>query len=330
MLVSEIYLPIISDYGTFADVKWLVLILVLAPVLLARGQQTNVVSAVPGTNGAAVLDAVEVQYRSLVAADALALAEVEQWVQGGGGAALRKRIDERFAGVARAYEGFLKQHPDHARARVAFGNFLNESGDEVAATGQWEKALVSDPKDAEIWNNLANVFGHRGPAKKAFEYYAKAVELAPNEATYYQNFATTMFLFRKDAREFYHITEAEVFDRALHLYRQAIALEPDNYELAMDVAQCYYSVKPPRLAEAVTAWNYALQIAPNNLQRENAHIHLARFKMREGLFQEARQHLGVITNAFNETVRVRVLRDLEAREKKAGQTGKGALPVPFN
>ncbi len=331
IVASEIILPNIPVRGMFAGVKWLVFILMLGPAVLAQGQPTNAGGAARGANGAGVLDAVEVEYRRLVAADALALAEVEQWVtQGNGGAALRHRIDERFAGVARAYADFLQQHPEHARARVAYGNFLNESGDEVAAKGQWEKALASNPQDAEAWNNLANVFGHRGPPKKAFEYYAKAIELAPKEATYLQNFATTVFLFRKDAREFFQITEEEVFDRALQLYRRAIALEPDNHELALDVAQCYYSIKPPRPAEAVAAWNYALQIAPDNLQRENAHIHLARFKMREGLFQEARQHLGVITNAFNEAVRVRVLRDLEAREKKAGQTGKGALPVPFN
>ena len=56
----------------------------------------------------------------------------------------------------------------------------------------------------------------------------------------------------------------------------------------------------------------------------------ARFKMREGLFDEARRHLGSVTNEFNVAVRDRVLRDLEAREKKAGQAGRTALPVPIN
>ena len=312
------------------------ILLWLGPVAWAQSIATNRPAAavsVGATNPLAA-DAVELEYRRLVALDARALAEVEQWVnqpQGaGGGAALRQRMDERFAGVRQAYEDFLRRQPEHARARVAFGNFLNESGEEVAAKMQWEKALAGNPNDAEVWNNLANFFAHRGPVKKAFEFYAKAVELAPREATYYQNFATTVFLFRKDAREFYNISEDEVFDRAMGLYRKALELEPDNYELALDLAQSYYSIKPSRIPEAVAAWNYTLKLAPNGIQRENAHIHLARFKMRTGLFEEARQHLNVITNAFNEPVRARVLRDLEAREKKAGQTGKGALPVPFN
>ena len=317
-------------------VRPILLLLCLVSAAGAQPVATNrpaVAGAVGGTNVPAA-EAVELEFRQLVAADARALEEVEQWVHlpqgGGGGAALRKRMDERFAGVRRAYEDFLRRHPGHARARVAFGNFLNESGEEDAAKTQWEQALVITPNDAELFNNLANFFGHRGPVKQAFAYYAKAIEFAPRAATYYQNFATTVFLFRKDAREFYQISEDEVFDRAMQLYRRALEIEPDNYELAVDLAQSYYSIKPSRIPEAVAAWNYTLKLAPDDLQRERAHLHLARFKIRTGLFEEARRHLNVITNAFNEPVRVRVLRDLEAREKKAGQTGKGALPVPFN
>ena len=31
--------------------------------------------------------------------------------------------------------------------------------------------------------------------KKSFEYYAKAIELEPNESACYHNFGTTVFLF---------------------------------------------------------------------------------------------------------------------------------------
>jgi Tfp pilus assembly protein PilF len=286
-----------------------------------------------GTNAPPAPDPVEIESRRLAAIAVVALAEIERWIGGpqpGGGAALRKRIDDRVAAVRAEFEKFLEKNPRHAQTRIDFGNFLNESGDESAANAQWEQALQIDPKNAEVWNNLANCYGHRGPVKKAFEYYARAVELAPRETVYLQNFATTVFLFRKDAREFYGISEEEVFDRAIQLYRRAIDLEPENYDLALDVAQSYYSIRPARSPEAVAAWSHALRIARTEVQRENAHIHLARFKMREGLFDEARRHLTSVTNEFNVAVRDRVLRDLESREKKAGLTGKTSLPVPIN
>ena len=54
--------------------------------------------------------------------------------------------------------------------------------------------------------------------------YAKAIELNPAEPVYYQNFATTVYLFRKDARAFYGINEQQVFDKALALYRKAMQI----------------------------------------------------------------------------------------------------------
>ena len=64
----------------------------------------------------------------------------------------------------------------------------------------------------------------------------------------------TVFLFRKDAREFYGITEQQVFDKALGLYAEALKLDPKNFPLASDVAQTYYGIRPMRLDDALKAW----------------------------------------------------------------------------
>ena len=80
-----------------------------------------------------------------------------------------------------------------------------------------------------MYNNLANLYGHTGPVKKAFEYYAKAIELNPQEPLYYHNFGDTVYLFRKDAMEFYGITEQQVYDKALELYSKALKLDPQQF-----------------------------------------------------------------------------------------------------
>ena len=72
-----------------------------------------------------------------------------------------------------------------------------------------------DPKNPAVWNNLANFYGEHGPITNAFVDYAQAIALEPAEPVYYQNFATTVYLFRKDVREFYNINEQQVFDKAL-------------------------------------------------------------------------------------------------------------------
>jgi len=267
-------------------------------------------------------DPVERAYRKLMADDDLAQAEVDGWIQERNRlsdtqtdiekAGLNLRIRRRFEPVIKGYEDFLAAHTNHANARIAYGSFLNDIGEETAAEAQWQKAREMDPKNPASWNNLANFYGHNGDVRKAFEYYAKAIELDPAEPVYNQNLATTVFLFRKDAMEFYKITEQEVFAKAMGLYRKALSLNPENFSLAAELAQTYYGIKPPKsddtnatrqaelkLAdEALAAWRTAQKLSSNDLEREGIHIHFARWQINSGRYGEARKNLDAVTNDF--------------------------------
>jgi tetratricopeptide (TPR) repeat protein len=144
--------------------------------------------------------------------------------------------------------------------------------------------------------------------------YAKAIELNPAEPVYYQNLATTVYLFRKDARAFYGINEQQVFDKALALYRKAVQLAPDDFPLATDYAQTYYGIRPLRTNDALVAWTNALKIAHDDNEREGVYIHLARIKMSIGRFAEARVHLSDVTNAAFAGLKHRLENSLAERE----------------
>jgi tetratricopeptide (TPR) repeat protein len=312
----------------------------LLGALVAVGQLSAATNAVVhGTNAAAAPDPndpVEKEYKKLMADDDAAQSEVDTWLrdnekfaaQGAGvpSAELSRRIKERFGPIRNAYEDFIKRHPDHARARVAYGSFLSDLHDDEGAQAQWEKALELNPKDPAVYNNLANLYGHAGPVKKAFEYYAKAIELNPRESIYYHNFGTTVFLFRKDAREFYGITEQQVFDKALELYSQALKLDPQNFPLATDVAQTYYGIRPLRTDDALRAWTNTLAIAQDEVERESVYLHLARLKLIAGRFTEARVHLNTVTNETYKELKTRLARNLDQQEKEA-QQGTNAPPA---
>ena len=135
-------------------------------------------AAVPGTD-----DAVEKEYKKLLEADDAAQAEVDQWIRENDEAAakgagvpsadLQRRIRDRFAPIREAYADFVRRHPSHARARVAYGSFLNDLHDEDAAQEQWEKALALDSKDPAAYNNLANLYSHTGPISRRSSTTAK-------------------------------------------------------------------------------------------------------------------------------------------------------------
>src|ERR1041385_7844909 len=110
---------------------------------------TNVFTETTGTTIAVTnpADPVEQEYKKLLADDDAAQEEVDKWIrenqaflsQGGGlpNAELNRRIEERLKPVRQAYQNFLVRHREHARARVAYGSFLNDTGDEEGAAAQW-------------------------------------------------------------------------------------------------------------------------------------------------------------------------------------------------
>jgi tetratricopeptide (TPR) repeat protein len=272
-------------------------------------------------------DPVERAYEKLLEEDDAAQQEADKWIRDArafkakgapfSDEALAEKIEQRFAPVRKAYQEFLQRYPEHVRARLAYGSFLYETLDEDQGVEQWEKARALDPKNPAAWNNLANHFGHRGPVKKAFEFYTKAIELDPEEPVYLQNLATTVYLFRKDAMEHYVIDEKAVFDKSLELYRKALKADPKNFPLATDYAQSYYGIKPLRTKDALEAWNYALKVANDDFEREGVYVHLARVEINSGLFAEARKHLNLVTNEFYGTLKERLTRNLVEKEEKA-------------
>lgn len=276
-------------------------------------------------------------YRILLDHDA-SEKEIQGWMdnadglpkEGGAGRSattLDLKIQRRLEGVKKEYQDFIELHPNHLNVRLAFGTFLSDSHDEEGAYAQWETARQLAPSNSAAWNNLANYYGHRGPVKKAFEYYGKAIELNPAEPVYFQNLATTVFLFRADAREFYHLNEQQVFDKSLSLYRQAIKLDPDNFALITDYAKSFYGINPPRWKDGLAGWTEALKVAHDDGEREEVCIHLARIHLKLGDYDEARANLAVVTNASNAAFKTRLTRNLNAALEKAKTNAPPAAAV---
>ncbi|HYV26889.1 MAG TPA: tetratricopeptide repeat protein [Candidatus Eisenbacteria bacterium] len=310
----------------------------------ALHQRTGLALAIPDKN-----NPLEREYLKLLADDDAAQSEVDQWIKDAqkagetgdpvGAATLRARVRQRLEPVKKAYEDFLRLHSNHTRARLAYGSFLNDIGEEAAAEAQWLKARELDPKNPAAWNNLANFYGHNGGVMKSFEYYQKAIELAPTEPVYHHNFADTVFLFRKDAGEYFKLTEAQVFDKALGLYRRALELDPENFLLAANLAESYYAIRPPKTGDAgadrqaaqkhaddaVAAWQAAMKLARDDIERQGVLIHFARFQINAGRFDEARANLNAVTNSMFDSTKRNLNKKLQSEESKAKSTT--ALPI---
>ena len=310
----------------------------LLSALLATNQPQAVSNVIHQQTCVAIpvcADPSERELHELMAADDAALADVNAWIgtnrlartDTNGLAEFNSKIRARFGTVKQSYEMFLRNHPDSARGYLAYGSFLGDIGEEDAARVQYENSKQLDPKNPAVWNQLANYFGEHGELTNAFAHYTEAIRLDPTEPVYYQNFATTIYLYRKDAREFYGLEEQQVFDKALGLYQQGLRLAPTDFVLATDFAESYYGIKPLRTNDALRAWTNALTIATTDAEREGVELHLARVKIAVGIFAEARTHLAAVTNAAYAELKTRLARSLADHEVPLTNTAPPA-PAP--
>jgi len=200
-------------------------------------------------------DPVEREYLRILKEDDAALDEIDRWIRDAENQAkrsgglesltLKGRIEQRLAPVLEDYKNFLARHPNHLRARLAFGSFLNQIGRPAEALRQWQKAREIAPNDPVPWNNLGAYYGHWGPIPKAFECFERAVRLAPGEALYYRNLASVVSTYWRDAKDYYKLSDTRAAVRkALAIYDKALRLQPKNFVWAVEAAQNYYFFKP--------------------------------------------------------------------------------------
>lgn len=243
----------------------------------------------------------------------------------------REQMEAKLGPVRKAYQQFLEKHPDHARAHLAYGSFLNDCADEEGAEKEWSKAKQLDPKNPAAWNNLANYYGHRGPVTNAFVHYAQAIALDPTESTYYHNLATTMYLFRADAASYLHKSVLDVLFDSMAFYRKALELDPSNFILASDLAQSYYGfpkfnsgndVQDARDQEKLTrdalqAWTNAFRIARDDMERQGVQIHFARLSINAHRFEEGQAALNSVTNEIFRNTKDALIKKLQRLQTEA-------------
>ncbi len=300
-------------------------VLAAAAALPAQAQTHPATPPASGVVAASATNAVvEKEYQALLAEDDAAQAEVDRWIvennafkaKGAGApdAELNARIRTRFDKVRSGYERFIAAHPDHVRARLAYGSLLSDLQDELGARVQWEKALELDPGNPAVYNNLAGAYSETGQVEKTFEFFAKAIELKPDEALYYHNFANSLWVLRKAGLKYYKLDEQQVFTKCLGLFSNACRLDPANFPFASDLAQSYYALQPLPFETALKAWTNALSLAHDDLERDGVFVHLARVKMLAGQYKDARRQLGAVKNPSYERLKTSLLLSIEERE----------------
>ena len=233
----------------------------------------------------------EKEFAQILQADNAAITQITFWIHNNldrikenetERGALALRIRDRLAPIRQQYIDFLKRHPQHARARVAYGSFLTHIDHRQGAINQWKQALKTDPENAAALNNLAIHLGTialqtqqtRG-IQEAFRALDKAIQLNPKEPLYRHNFATLLCSFQQPAARYYKIKPQQIIQKAIGEYDAAIKLSPNKFEYAADRAEAFLDLTPFPHAEAIRAWQATLAIAETPDERDWAYLQTA-------------------------------------------------------
>lgn len=233
---------------------------------------------------------------------------------------LSTRMEHRLETVLAAYAEFLVRHPLHPAAAANEAIFRADIIEDLETIRRWETARAENRTSPAPWNELAHTLAHGGRTLDAFVCFEKSLDLSPREAVYFFDYATAMLLYRTVAMSHYRLTEPEIFERVLTLYRRGMKLEPESYARAADYAQTFYVVKPGRPAEGLAAWENALKLAAVDAERAEARTHLARYAIHAGRLGIARLHLDLVQEPRLEPVKESLLR----RINEANKSGKPA------
>ena len=169
----------------------------------------------------------------------------------------------------------LELNPQSVLANMLMSVYLQRQGN---LAGGLEYLLIAsqyEPDNPVLQTQLGNCTAAMGDLIKAQEYYQRAVELAPDEPTYWRILA-----------EFSIQHEVQIRDLGLPAARQAVILSPDD-PLALDVlGQALYFLEDFDNAE-----RFFKKALDENPEYAAAHLHLGMNYLMKADAQNANLHL---------------------------------------
>ena len=132
-------------------------------------------------------------------------------------------------GAARTCRQVLARQPTHVPMLNLLGEALAAS-DPAAAEAAWRRALAADPRNAEAWFHLGNLFGERGLGDAAIDAYRHSLRSAPNTPSVLTNLG-------RELDRAGDVAEAE------RCYRDVLANYPNQVETLANLAALLFRTR---------------------------------------------------------------------------------------
>lgn len=166
----------------------------------------------------------------------------------------------------------LALEPAHQDALRLQGILKAKSGDFLAATNYFKRAIKYHPDQVELYNDLGLSLVRQGQLSQAETLYLSGLAKSPTHAQIANNLASLYY-------------KQQDFDKAIFYYQQAITQKPDYLAAHYNLALSYMKLNQFDLA--ISQLREVILLAPHH---GHAHFHLANLLTQSGQLDESSQH----------------------------------------
>ena len=148
----------------------------------------------------------------------------------------------------------VARNPGCLTGNENLGKIYLQKGESIAAISQFQRAIESDPVDAEAYYNLGYALARTGQMERAIGEYRRALEIDPNYYQAHNNLGQAL------------MTQGRL-DEAMDEYGKTLAINPEDAEshnnLGVALAQ------KGRLGEATAEFQEAVRLKPNYVDAQS-------------------------------------------------------------
>ncbi|MFP4356912.1 MAG: hypothetical protein ACLFRP_05510 [Puniceicoccaceae bacterium] len=178
--------------------------------------------------------------------------------------------------VARRYEGFLRENPDHLYGWILCGKFLRSIGADDRAFAAFRKADSLSPGLAVVQSHLGLILADEGAFRPALAHLLRAVEIEPAEPAYRHDLGEFLTRFGPALEEDGVLESGRSGRLALEAFGEAFHLEPDNFERGWRWAEMFADLPDTDWEAAAAAWEEVHAAAGSLPEKEASRLQIAR------------------------------------------------------
>jgi len=182
----------------------------------------------------------------------------------------------RAQDIARSYESFLADNPDHFYGWLLCGRYLRSIGSDTDALAALRKADSLRPDTPVVQRLIGQVLADQEIYEAALPFLLRAVELDPDESTFHDDLGVFLVRFGPDLEADEVLGEGRASALALESFENAFRLDPQNFERGWRWAEAHADLPEPDWEANALAWQQVLPLADSQIEREATRLRISR------------------------------------------------------